>query len=305
MDQDAACSSDLVRRSNLSISAARGALSVPRSIPSGTLRRASSRYSAPEGGKALIQRPEMLEDRSDVAARHAAAHAVGEATVENSRDRPPQQRHHRAQRVGLAGAKALPELDALLEQRDQERTDVIGRRMIERPRTGRQRERFTPDAGRKQFQVTPEVALCLDADGASAQPLERDVGIGKHLHRMKSAGRGACGFRMIERGQFGRAAAMNHAVTRLPAQVAADRQDRVVAHGQENHVAAVDDLLRIRHRPRRRDAGSEPLRGIGTAVVERRDVQPRAGEGRRERLRHAAGADEADPQRRQRRAHCA
>ncbi|MEY9492924.1 hypothetical protein ABIF33_001944 [Bradyrhizobium elkanii] len=305
LDQDAACSSSLVRRSNFSISAARGALSVPRSIPSGTLRKASSRYSAPDRGKPSSTRPEVLEDRSDVAARHAPAHAIGQSAVENGRDRPAQQRHHRAQRVGLAGAKALPELDAFLEQRDQERADIICRRMIERPRTGRQRQRFAPDPGRKQFQVTPEVALCLDADGASAQSLERDVGIGKHLHRMKSAGRGACGFRMIERGQFGRAAAMNHAVPRLPAQIAAHRQDRVIAHGEENHVAAVDDLLRVRHRQRRRDAGSEPLRGIGTAVVERRDVQPRAGEGWRKRLRHTAGADEADPQRRQRPAHCA
>ena len=84
------------------------------------------------GRKARVQRFEVLEDRSDVPARHAPAHAVGQAAVKNGRDRPPQQRHHGTQRVRLAGAKTLPEFDAFLEQRDQERTDIVGRSMIKR-----------------------------------------------------------------------------------------------------------------------------------------------------------------------------
>jgi hypothetical protein len=49
--------------------------------------------------------------------------------------------------------------------------------MIERPHAGRQRQRFTPDAGREPFQLTPEIGLGFDADGASAQAIERNVGI--------------------------------------------------------------------------------------------------------------------------------
>ena len=60
--------------------------------------------------------------------------------------------------------------------------------MIKRPHASRQRQRFASDAGGEPFQVAPEIGFGFDTDGASAQALERDVGIGKHLHRMKSAG---------------------------------------------------------------------------------------------------------------------
>ena len=113
------------------------------------------------GRKARVQCFEVLEDRSDVPARHAPAHAVGQSAVKNGRDRPPQQRHHGAQRVGLAGAKTLPEFDAFLEQRDQERTDIVGRGVIKRPHASRQRQRFASDAGREPFQITPEIGLRL------------------------------------------------------------------------------------------------------------------------------------------------
>jgi len=189
-----------------------------------------------------------MEDRSDVPTRHAPAHAVGQSAVENGCDRPPQQRHHGTQRVCLAGAKTLPEFDAFLEQSDQERTDIVGRGMIKRSHASRQRQRFAPDAGREPFQVTPEIGFCFDTDGASAQSLERDVGICKHLHRMESAGYCARGFRVIQRSQFGRSAAMDDAVTWLPAQIAADRQNSVVAYRQEDHFAIVHDMLRMRHR---------------------------------------------------------
>ena len=98
---------------------------------------------------------------------------------------------------------------------------------------------------------------------------------------------------------------MDDAVTRLPAQIAADRQDRVVAHRQEDQIADVHDLLRMRHRPGRRNPRPQALRRIGTAIVECRDVQAGAIERRRQRLRHTTGADEADFQRREISAHCA
>jgi hypothetical protein len=177
--------------------------------------------------------------------------------------------------------------------------------VIKRPHASRQRQRFAPDAGREQFQFTPEIRIGFDADGASAQATERDIGIGEHLHRMKSAGQGACGFRVIQRRQFGRSAAMDDAVTRLPAQIATDRQDRVVAYRQEDQIADVHDLLRLRHRPGRRHPRSQQPRRIGAAVVEGRDIQARAVKRRRQRLRHTTGADEADFQRRERCAHCA
>ena len=121
--------------------------------------------------------------------------------------------------------------------------------MIKRPHASRQRQRFASDAGGEPLQVSPEIGFGFDTDGASAQLLERDVGICKHLHRMKSAGCGSGGFRVIQRRQFGRAAAMDDAMTWLPAQIAADRQDRVVAHRQEDHIADIHDLLRMRQRP--------------------------------------------------------
>ena len=150
-----------VRSSRLSISAARPALSVPRSIPSGTLRSASSRYNAPGGRKARVQCFEVLEDRSDVPARHATAHAVGQPAIENGCDRPPQQRHHGTQRVGLAGAKTLPEFDAFLEQRDQERTDIVGRGMIKRPHAG------GSASGSQPMLVASSSSSCLKSGSAS------------------------------------------------------------------------------------------------------------------------------------------
>ena len=99
-----------VRRSRLSISAARPALSVPRSIPSGTLRSASSRYNAPEAGKRASNASRCLQDRSSGARPGSCGLSPSRVRGRRAEPRPASDiRSRRSWSHHLAGVAIHPE----------------------------------------------------------------------------------------------------------------------------------------------------------------------------------------------------
>src|SRR5205085_10156606 len=182
-------------------------------------------------------------------------------------------------RVLRGDADAPPDLDAFRDQRADEARRKMRRAVIRGAAAGRDDELARAQCPDHAAQLARERFVRFDADSSAADVARRDLGIGEHDERMKTADRRAGIGRRLEHAELGGAGAMHGALPFAPPDTFADGSDRVVWHGQENDVGGIDDALRIAARA----AGDA---GDGVTYAQERERKAPAD---------AALADEAQP----------